>query len=66
MSTVLLSLVRENPLPGLAVASLNLMLAMSLVGLGVLLVAAVSLLAWMHALAARVPVPQHAGRRTLA
>ena len=37
MSTLLLSLARENPWPGLALASLNLVVALSLVGLSLLL-----------------------------
>ena len=45
MSTLLLSLTRENPWPGLAVASLNLVVALSLVGLSLLLGATISLLA---------------------
>jgi len=53
MSTLLLSLTRENPLPGLAVASLNLVVALSLVGLSLLLGATISLLAWMQALVDR-------------
>ena len=50
MSTLLLSLAKENPFPGLAVASLNLVVALSLVGLSLLLGATISLLAWLHAL----------------
>ena len=50
MSTLLFSFARENPFPGLAVASLNLVVALSLVGLSLLLGATISLLAWLHAL----------------
>ena len=57
MSTLLLSLARENPLPGLAVASLNLVVALSLVGVSLLLGIAISLLAWLHALVDREAVP---------
>jgi hypothetical protein len=53
MSALLLSLVRENPLPGLAVASLNLLVALSLVGLSESLGITISLLAWAHALVTR-------------
>lgn len=54
MSTLLL---RENPLPGLAVASFNLLVAVSLVGVSLTLTAAISLLAWIYALAHREPPP---------
>lgn len=49
MSTLLLSYARENPWPGLAVASLNLFVALFLVGLSLLLGVTISLLAWLHA-----------------
>ena len=45
MSTLLWSLAKENPWPGLAVASLNLVVALSLVGLSLLLGVTISLLA---------------------
>ena len=66
MSTLLLSLARENPWPGLAVASLNLIVALSLVGLSLLLGVTISLLAWLHALVDRVgtPIRRRAPRRT--
>lgn len=51
MSTLLFWLARENPWPGLAVASLNLVVGLFLVGLSLLLGVTISLLAWMHALA---------------
>ena len=65
MSTLLLSLARENPWPGLAVASLNLVVALSLVGLSLLLGVTISLLAWLHALVERaaVPIKRRARRR---
>ena len=68
MSTLLLSLARENPFPGLAVASLNLIVALSLVGLSLLLGITISLLAWLHALVDReaVPVRHRAQRRAVA
>jgi hypothetical protein len=57
MSTLLWSLAKENPWPGLAVASLNLVLALSLVGLSLLLGVTISLLAWLHAFVDREAVP---------
>jgi hypothetical protein len=65
MSTLLLSLARENPWPGLAVASLNLIVALSLVGLSLLLGVTLSLLAWLHAFIDReaVPIKRQAQRR---
>ena len=65
MSTLLLSLARENPWPGLALASLNLVVALSLVGLSLLLGVTISLLAWLHALVDRaaVPIKRRAERR---
>ena len=66
MSTLLLSLAKENPFPGLAVASLNLVVALSLVGLSLLLGATISLLAWLHVLVDQGAVPnrRRAERRT--
>ena len=49
MSTLLWSLAKENPWPGLAVASLNLVVALALVGLSLLLGVTISLLAGLHA-----------------
>ncbi|MDI3567519.1 hypothetical protein [Bradyrhizobium sp. Arg816] len=57
MSSLFLALARENPWPGIAVASLNLMVALSLVGLSLLLGVTISVLAWVHALAERAPAP---------
>ena len=57
MSSLFLALVRENPWPGIAVASLNLMVALSLVGVSLLLGLTISVLAWVHALADREPAP---------
>ena len=57
MSTLLWSLAKENPWPGLALASLNLVVALSLVGLSLLLGATTSLLAWLHAFVDREAVP---------
>lgn len=51
MSTLLFSLARENPWPGLVVASLTLVVGLFLVGLSLLLGVTISLLAWMRALA---------------
>ena len=65
MSTLLFTFARENPFPGLAVASLNLVVALSLVGLSLLLGATISLLAWLHALVDReaLPIRRRAERR---
>ena len=65
MSTLLWSLAKENPWPGLALASLNLIVALSLVGLSVLLGVTISLVAWLHALVDReaVPIKLRAERR---
>ncbi len=64
MSTLLLSLARENPWPGLAVASLNLIVAFLLVGVSLLLGITISVLAWVHGLADREPAPmQHRVQR---
>lgn len=57
MSALLLSLARENPWPALALASLNLVVALTLVGAGLVLGVTVSLLAWLHALVDRDAVP---------
>lgn len=64
MSTLLLSLAKENPWPALALASLNLAVAFSLMGVGLVLGVTVSLVAWIHALLARdmVPIARRAGR----
>ena len=68
MSTLLLSLARENPFPGLAVASLNLIVALSLVGVSLLLGITISLLVLLRALVRReaVPVRHRAQRRAMA
>jgi hypothetical protein len=64
MSRLFLALARENPWPGIAVASLNLVVAVSLVGVSLLLGIAISVLAWVHALADREPAPmRHAANR---
>ncbi|WP_027554328.1 hypothetical protein [Bradyrhizobium sp. Cp5.3] len=67
MSSLLMSLIRENPLPGLALASLNLIVALVLVSLSLSLGIAVSLLAWAHTFAAREePARSHVAQRRLA
>lgn len=68
MSTLLWSLAKENPWPGLAVASLNLVVALALVGLSLLLGVAISLLAGMHAFVDRkvLPIKQQVQRRRAA
>ena len=55
MSSLLLALLRENPWPGIAVASLNLIVALSLVGVSLLLGLTISVLALVHTLADRAP-----------
>ncbi|TAI65651.1 hypothetical protein [Bradyrhizobium sp. Leo170] len=55
MSTLLRSLAKENPWPGLALASLNLVVALSLEGLSLLLGVTISLLAGLHAFAGSRP-----------
>lgn len=65
MSTLLLSLARENPWPTLAVASVNLLVAIFLVGVSLLIGIAISLLAWLHGVADReaLPIRHRAERR---
>ena len=65
MSTLLWSLAKENPWPGLAVASLNLVVALALIGMSLLLGVAISLLAGLHAFVDReaVPIERRAERR---
>jgi hypothetical protein len=65
MSTLLCSLAKENPWPGLAVASLNLVVALALIGMSLLLGVAISLLAGLHAFVDReaVPIKRRAERR---
>jgi hypothetical protein len=53
MSTLLWSLAKENPWPGLVLACLNLVVALSLVGLRLLLRVTISLLAGLHAFCAK-------------
>jgi hypothetical protein len=68
MSTLLWSLAKENPWPGLAVASLNLVVALALVGLSLLLGVAISLLAGLHVFVDReaLPIKRQAQRRRAA
>jgi hypothetical protein len=68
MSTRLWSLAKENPWPGLALASLNLVVALCLVGLSLLLGVATSLLAGLYAFVDRevVPIKRQAQRRRAA
>jgi hypothetical protein len=49
MSTLLCSFAKENPWPGLALACLNLVVALSLVALSLLLGVTIALLAGLHA-----------------
>ncbi|RXG90416.1 hypothetical protein [Bradyrhizobium zhanjiangense] len=66
MSTLLFALMRENPLPGLAAASLNVIVALCLVALSVLLGITIAMIAWAHTLAARQPCTVRVERRTVA
>jgi hypothetical protein len=65
MSTLLWMVAKENPWPGLAVASLNLVVALSLVGLSLLLGVTILLVAWLRAFVDReaVPITRQAQRR---
>jgi hypothetical protein len=64
MSSLFLTFARENPWPGIAVASLNLIVAVLLVGVSLLLGVTISVLAWVHALVGRAPAPvRHAANR---
>lgn len=64
MSSLFLALLRENPWPGIAVASLNLIVAVSLVSVSLVLGVTISVLAWVHTLADREPAPvRHAANR---
>ena len=58
-------MVARDPRPGLAVAFLNLVVALSLVGLSLLLGVTISLVAWLHAFVDReaVPIKRQAQRR---
>jgi hypothetical protein len=68
MSTRLWSLAKENPWPGLALASLNLVVALCLVGLSLLLGVATSLLAGLYAFVDReaLPIKRQVQRRRTA
>ncbi|WP_128931531.1 hypothetical protein [Bradyrhizobium zhanjiangense] len=65
MSTLLFALMRENPLPGLGAASLNVIVALCLVALSVLLGITIAI-AWAHTLAARAPEAVRLEPRTVA
>ncbi|MDA9430217.1 hypothetical protein [Bradyrhizobium sp. CCBAU 51627] len=66
MSTLLFALMRENPLPGLAAASLNVIVAMCLVALSLLLGITIAMIAWAHSLATREPDTARLERRIVA
>ncbi|WFU74915.1 MULTISPECIES: hypothetical protein [unclassified Bradyrhizobium] len=66
MSTVLFALMRENPLPGLAAASLNVIVAVCLVALSLLLGITIAMIAWAHTLATRQTSIVRLDRRTVA
>jgi hypothetical protein len=53
MSSLLFALMRENPIPGLAVASLNVVVALCLVALSLLLGITIAMIAWAHSLSER-------------
>ncbi|MBR0825699.1 hypothetical protein JQ596_09125 [Bradyrhizobium manausense] len=53
MSSLFLTLAPESPWPGIAVVSLNLIVAVSLVGVSLLLAVTVSVLACAHSLVDR-------------
>jgi hypothetical protein len=57
MSTLFWSVAKENPGPGLALAFLNLVVALFLVGLSLLLGVTISLLAGLHAFVDREAAP---------
>jgi len=66
MSSLLFALMRENPIPGLAVASLNVVIALCLMSLSLLLGITIAMIAWAHSLATREPAPVQLERRTVA
>jgi hypothetical protein len=66
MSTLLFALMRENPLPGLAAASLNVVVALCLVALSLLLGITIAMIAWAHSLATRQLTPVRMERRRVA
>ena len=66
MSTVLFPLKRENPIPGLAAASLNVIIALCLVALSLLLGITIAMIAWAHTLATRQTCAVRLDRRTVA
>ena len=66
MSTVLFPLKRENPIPGLATASLNVIIALCLVALSLLLGITIAMIAWAHTLATRQTSAVRLDRRTVA
>ena len=65
MSTLLFALMRENPLPGLAVASLNVVVAACLVALSLLIGITIATIAWAHSLAAAEGFGRSAQRREI-
>jgi hypothetical protein len=66
MSSLLFALMRENPIPGLAVASLNVVVALCLVALSVLLGITIAMIAWAHSLGERRLSSVRLERRTIA
>lgn len=66
MSSLLFALMRENPIPGLAVASLNIVVALCLVALSLLLGITIAAIAWAHSLSEHKSSPARLARRTIA
>ncbi|UWU74840.1 hypothetical protein N2603_33040 [Bradyrhizobium huanghuaihaiense] len=66
MSTLLFALMRENPLPGLAAASLNAIVALCLVALSLLLGITIAMIAWAHTLVTGQTGTVQLDRRTVA
>ncbi|MGY4238228.1 hypothetical protein ACVIIW_007175 [Bradyrhizobium sp. USDA 4449] len=66
MSSLLFALMRENPIPALAVASPNIVVALLLVVLSLLLGITIAMIAWGHSLGERRPSPIRLERRMVA
>ncbi|WP_298884926.1 hypothetical protein [uncultured Bradyrhizobium sp.] len=66
MSSLLFALMRENPIPGLAAASLNVVVALCLVAMSLTLGITIATIAWVHSPGERKPSPIRLARRTIA
>ncbi|RXT35250.1 hypothetical protein [Bradyrhizobium betae] len=66
MSSPLFALMRENPMPGLAVASLNVVVGVCLVASSLLLSIAIAVIAGAHSLAESKHSPGRLERKTMA